>query len=66
MQLKNNPSSASLGLISFKFDDLSLSDESMVMAIARMFFDLNLVDSFRINHRVFIIIAIILLFGGAD
>ena len=59
MQLKNNPSSASLGLMSFKFDDRSLSDESMVMAVARMFFDLNLVDSFRINHRVFIINIII-------
>uniref|UniRef100_H2YVD4 Phosphodiesterase n=1 Tax=Ciona savignyi TaxID=51511 RepID=H2YVD4_CIOSA len=45
------PSSKSLGILKYEFDDTTLSDLDTVRASVRMFIDLKLVEKFRINHE---------------
>nr|XP_039272935.1 LOW QUALITY PROTEIN: cGMP-specific 3',5'-cyclic phosphodiesterase-like [Styela clava] len=46
------PSSKSLGLFSFGFDDEKLGDDDTLTASIRMFMDLNLIERFKINKNI--------------
>jgi len=46
------PDAGKLCLSDFKFDDFSLSDDSTLCATARMFLDMDLINTFRIPYDV--------------
>ena len=46
------PTGKQYQLASFLFDDIPLAEDETVLASLRMFLDLELIDTFRIKHKV--------------
>lgn len=50
------PSAEQFNLHSFRFDDFNLSDDETLLAAVAMFKELNLVNTFKIDYKVIVII----------